>query len=119
MAVDTRYAKIEQFGLEVRGPSMNNLYPDGSVVVCVSLMELGTDPAPGDHVIVRRQSTEGVEATIKEIQRDEAGAYWLWPRSSDPNFQQPWKLPHGDHFGNEDLTIIALVIGSYIPRPKR
>lgn len=119
VGIDTRYARLEQFGLEVGGASMNLIYPEGSVVVCVSLIELGADPMPGDHVICQRRSKAGIEATVKELQRDEAGDYWLWPRSSDPNFQQPWKLPVGDEFGNDDLRLVALVIGSYVPRPKR
>ena len=117
LSPDVRYSKLEQFGLEVVGPSMNEEYPEGSVVICVNMLELGRDPNHGDHVICRRRSTEGVEITIKEVRREADGSYWLWPRSRDPNFQQPWKLPQNANEANEDLTIIALVIGAYKPRP--
>ncbi len=120
VAAEPSYAQFRQFGLRVRGPSMNEIYPDGSIAICVNLIELGRDPKPGQRVVVLRRSNAGAdigfEATIKELRRDDAGDYWLWPRSTDPNFQTPWKLQHEyAHDDNEDIRIVSLVIGSYRP----
>jgi len=113
-----RYAHVPQFGLEVIGPSMNIPYPEGSVVICVSLIHLGRDPQPGEHVVCSRTSDQGIEATIKELRKDEAGAYWLWPMSTHPSFQQPWKLPTVDeHADSDHIRITALVIGAVKPSP--
>lgn len=112
------HSAARQFGLEVRGPSMDELYPPGSIVVCVKLIDLGRDPRPGERVIVQRRSDLGVEATVKELRQDEHGTYWLWPRSRHPEFQQPWKLQHNgepDQAGVDGLQIVALVVGSYRP----
>lgn len=118
IAPDSRFPRQRQFGLEVRGPSMNEEYPEGSVVICVRLFELGRDPVHGEHVICQRRSSEGVETTIKELRRGDDGSFWLWPRSSDPNFQAPWHLaPPRQDDDNDDVRIVALVVGSYKPRP--
>ncbi len=118
VAPDPRYKRVAQFGLQVRGPSMNLLYPPDTVIVCVNLIELGRDPEPGDRVVCLRRHEHGGEweATVKELRRDPAGEYWLWPRSSDPNFQQPWRLPKPDSTDeNDDIRLVAKVIGSYRP----
>lgn len=116
VARDRRYAAYRQYGLEVRGPSMNELYPHGSIVVCVKLLDIGRDPKPSERVIVQRHSHEGFEATIKELRIDDEKRFWLWPRSNDPNFQQPWRLPLNDEDrDSEEISVVALVIGSYRP----
>jgi repressor LexA len=113
------FRQYAQYGLRVRGPSMNELYPDGSVVVCVDLLELGRDPIPGERVVCLRREGDEFEATIKELQRDADGTYLLYPRSTDPNFRHPWRLTASRDFGaeTEDIRIVALVVGSYRAEP--
>lgn len=110
--VDDRYPGIPREGLEVRGPSMNLLYPEGTVVIVVSLIAIDRDPTPGQKVVVQRRRRDGtVEATVKEFQKDEAGKVWLWPRSNHPEHQQPIDLtPSGEI---EEIQITSLVVGSY------
>lgn len=118
VARDPRYQNVKQFGLEVRGPSMNMIYPEGTVVVCVSCHELARAPAIGDRVVVLRgdPASDQFEATVKELRSDENGAFWLWPRSSDPNFQTPWRMPNGEtDDADQEIKIVAKVIGSYRP----
>lgn len=91
---DDRFPGMERIALEVRGNSMDRLYPEGTIVVCVSYGDIGRGPKPGERVIcLRRGSTGDYEATIKEYQLDDRGRHVLWPRSSDPEFQQPIILP--------------------------
>jgi SOS-response transcriptional repressor LexA len=115
--IDQRFSKLKPIGLEVRGPSMNEIYPPGSIVICVNLIELERDPLPGEKVIVQRHRPDGlIEATVKELRQDATGQYWLWPRSNHPEFQQPWKLPKPDEIDQSDtIQITGLVIGSYRP----
>jgi hypothetical protein len=124
---DPRYARYRKQGLMVSGPSMNLIYPEGSVVVIVSVIDLadeGYEPRTGQRVVVQRTNEVGqVEATVKELQIDAEGHAWLWPRSDHPQFQQPWKVPatwegsgeFDEHTDN--LRITALVVGSYRPEP--
>lgn len=108
------------FGLEVHGVSMNLEYRPGDVVVCVPLMEYHDELQNGKHVVCQRTCANGlIEATIKEYQKDGNGNVWLWPRSTDPEHQQPIRLPRhsvsAEHSDNE-TQIIAIVVGSYTSR---
>lgn len=108
---DPRYPDQRRYGLAVRGPSMNELYPDGSVVICISLFELDREPRNGERVVVQRRRYDGcVEATVKEYRQSDDGSIWLWPRSTHPAFQQPVPFPDP---GDEEVTITGLVVGSY------
>jgi len=107
---DRRYPDQRRYGLEVRGPSMNELYPEGSVVICVPLVQLGREPRHGERVVIERRRCDGcVEATVKEYRVTDDGI-WLWPRSTHPSFQQPLSFPDS---GDEEVSITGLVVGSY------
>lgn len=112
---DDRYPGVERFALEVRGPSMNLVYPHGSVVFCVKFFHIARDPIPGERVVVQRYAHDQVEATLKEFVVDQDKRRWLWPRSNDPQFQQPWPVPRRGEKVKEKLEIWALVVGSYKP----
>jgi repressor LexA len=138
---DDRYPGVERFGLEVRGRSMDLIYPPGSIVICVRFFEIGEEPLPGDIVVaLQRDVTGDVEATLKEFLIDDQGRRVLWPRSSAPEFQTPIILPSpstgfsedqngfhvpngeqpsGHHAGIADISISALVLGGYSKRPER
>lgn len=105
------------FGLVVEGRSMDLLYREGTVAVVLPLHDLDRDLRDGDRVVVRRIRADGMaEATIKELVIDESGAAWLWPRSSDPRFQQPIELSNG-HDRTETVEVIAVVIRAIQPEP--
>lgn len=130
---DEQYRSIEHFGLEVRGTSMNHRYPPGTVLVCIKFRDIDDTPRDGDDVICLRRSRTGeYEATVKEYRRD-GDRHVLWPRSHDPEHQQPIILhapprvgaypldPDGiaqadlngddtDDGGEPDLVISALVV---------
>ena len=111
------------FGLVVHGPSMNQRYPDGTILVCAPLHHLRRDLKSGDRVIVERRNRDGlVEATVKELVIDDDSRAWLWPRSDHPRHQQPVHIPwppdpaqHDDDQGIEEITVFAIVIGAYHP----
>lgn len=122
--VDPRYRGLHRAALKVRGPSMNLIYPEGSFIVVVPVLELGEDWAPrsGMRVVVQRSNSQGqMEATVKEIEIDSDGHFWLAPKSSHPGFTTAWRVPdkwdgNGDFDEHSDnLRITGLVIGSYRP----
>src|SRR5262249_24797310 len=117
LPLEPRYAG-GAFGLEVRGRSMDLIYPEGSLAICVPYSHLGRDPRLNDRVVCVRHGAKGlVEATIKLFDIDSDGRPWLLPRSSDPGLQQPISLS-GNSAGAEQIEIIAKVIGSYRPEPE-
>ena len=110
---DGRFPGARRFALEVRGPSMNMVYPEGSALVCVPLAEIDLPPQPGKRYIVyRRNQANEIEATCKELRVDEQGKGWLWPVSNHPQFQSPIPIDDDNEF---EVEIYALVILSVRP----
>lgn len=113
---DDRFPHGERFGLLVRGNSMNLIYPEGTILVCINPLRLGYEPGNGDHAIVRLRRQDGlVELTVKEIVEQE-GHWWLWPRSSDPAHQQPIEVGTLNGAEEEAVTIMAVVVNAILPK---
>ena len=100
--------------LRVRGNSMNEEFRDGSIVIWVDA--LNYRPArDGDHVVVYSYKFDDtIEATLKQL-RVQNGKQWLWPQSSDPEFQQPINTESPPDEIRE-IVIQGIVIGDYRPR---
>ena len=101
---DTRFPDVRRFGLIVRGPSMNLLYPHDSIVICAKYIDLDEQPKHGQKVVVIRKDEHGLfEATVKEYVVDNDGDVWLRPKSDHPahttalRFESP---------SNEDDSIV-------------
>lgn len=100
--------------LEVRGPSMNLEYPDGSVIVWMPASEVRA-PENGDHVVAIARRIDGkVEASIKEYRLAD-GRVWLCPRSDNPAHQTAIALDELPD-GIEAIEVAGLVAGGYRPR---
>lgn len=95
---DEELQPFKLYGTEVRGPSMNRLYPEGTVLVYTSAFETLDKPVVGKRYIVERERLDGLrEATVKTLQTDDEGNYWLVPESADPRFTAiPVDNPNGD-----------------------
>ncbi|WP_337996206.1 XRE family transcriptional regulator [Oleispirillum naphthae] len=111
----------QYFGLRVMGESMNLVYPEGTILVCVPMMEYDHSLIDGDHVIVQRWENGMVEATVKELRHDKDGQAWLWPRSDRPEFQAPLRLPKNGDWTNEaepqnEILVTAVVVADYRTR---
>ena len=99
---------------EVVGPSMNLLYPDGSVVYVKPLASLGRPPRSGERVVVQRVSDDGeYETTLKEYVVQPDGQVYLWPRSNDPEFQAPLPLKESRK-RIEHIAVIGIVVAALI-----
>ena len=103
---------------EVHGNSMNRYYPDGSIVYICPITILGRKPKSGEKVAVQRVTDAGYEVTLKEYVIGDDGKVWLWPRSTDPEHQQP--LPYIDpRRHTESVRIIGVVVGSLVMEASR
>lgn len=119
--VEPIYANLQVVGAEVVGASMDLLYPAGTLLIVVNAIDLGDGwmPEPGDRVLARRLSREGLyETTVKEFAVDAQGRAWLVPRSSDPSLMPvPAETPLDAD--DEPVRVVGLVIGSYRPEKPR
>ena len=89
VADDPSLGNVTLHGAEIKGPSMNRRYPDGSVIIFADALERPEDLIPGKRYIVERERSDGLrEATVKKLWTDEYGDMWLLPESDDPRFQE-------------------------------
>lgn len=115
-AMPGRYPELEQRAYRVRGSSMDLAdIPSGSYVVAVEYWKVRPSPMSGDIVVVERRRAGEVERTCKEVVV-KRGAYELWPRSSDPQFQEPFIIPRNANPPTDiEIEIVGLVIGVFKP----
>jgi SOS-response transcriptional repressor LexA len=110
---DPRYHNADQWLSEVVGDSVDRLNIfEGDLVHCVDAIAAGYHPRTGDVVEVERLRFGGQmrELTLKQIQVTE-GAVLLWPRSTNPRWQEPLSLLDGaDEDDGVEVRIRALVI---------
>lgn len=102
------YRRAELFALDVRGPSMNRVFPDGSRVICALPHEAGV--RDGDYVAVRRSRGGLCETTLKQLVVEKDGEISLYPRSDDPAHQTPMKLERRPD-SQEGPEVIGVVVG--------
>lgn len=104
------------YGLEVRGDSMNKIYPDGTIIFVVNIYDFDGELLNGHRVVCERTDAAGnVEATVKQLVIEDDGSAWLWPRSTSPQHQQPIAVTEsglrGAHLsGDVTVRVSAIVI---------
>lgn len=113
MPTDERFWGRRIYALQVRGNSMNKLYPEGSCVICVSAEDYTNivgEIESGKKVVVHRKNPmDGtIEATVKEYVKNEFGTF-LMPHSTDPSFT-PIRTDDGSA---GEVKITGVVIGSF------
>lgn len=100
----------------VCGQSMNKLYPHETIVIVAATIANKIQPRSGQVVLVQRRNKRGqIEATLKEYVVGPDGVKWLWPRSTDPQYQTPLAYKEGD----EDVVITGIVIRAHINEEDR
>jgi SOS-response transcriptional repressor LexA len=94
----------------VRGPSMNKLYPDGTILVWVSIVDVQEPPISGKRYIVRRTRDAGslYEMTVKTYLESETGK-WLISESDDPRYQGAIRLTENE---DDQVEIVGRVVRS-------
>lgn len=98
-ALDRRYPQARQWLREVDGDSMNarNIFP-GDLAHIVEVVGSGVNLNSGMIVEVTRYRAGGAlrEITLKEVEVSDHGQVTLWPRSSNPKWQDPVRLTESD-----------------------
>ena len=126
---DSRWRKEDQYGLLVRGTSLNRIALDGDILACVNAIAARYKPREDDLVIVEMRRNAGLlrQRTAKRYMR-QGSHVELWPDSDDPRWQKPIIIPLGpnalestldDEEGRIDVSIIALVTWVHRPIQKR
>jgi transcriptional regulator with XRE-family HTH domain len=109
---DVTAKRDHRFGLRVVGDSMDRVYPEGTIVECVSLFG-NAEAVPGKRVVVVRTNDRGeVEATVKTLIESE-GELWLVPDSTNPA-HRPIKVSEPEP-GIVETRIVAVVVASVRP----
>lgn len=98
-SIDPRCPHAHHYALNVAGDSMNNLFKDGSQVVCAAWGDLGIEVKQG-HIlhIERRRFASEIETTLK-VYNERDGKRWLEPNSTNIK-HKPIEIN-----GNEDTEI--------------
>lgn len=120
VAPNPSYPAGGQYGLVVRGTSINRQANDGDIVICIDMGVTGIEPQNNDLVVFeRRRQQEGIrEVTVKRLRRN-GSVIELWPESDDPRFQEPILLNGGSGRDGEEGRVIAIVDWIYRPVRKR
>ena len=126
---DNRWPAEDQYGLVVRGTSINRVAIDGDILSCVNAIAARYRPKEDDLVIaeMRRHAGHLRQRTAKRFVRQSTHIE-LWPDSDDPRWQTPIIIPMGDspldyytedEDGRIDVAIVALVTWVHRPIQKR
>jgi transcriptional regulator with XRE-family HTH domain len=92
---------------EVRGPSMNLVYPEGSIVIWTPFSARPFKLKPEQRIVVRRERDGEYEITLKEYWVDGRDREWLRPRTDEPEMMEMLPISGGP---NDRIEVLGLVI---------
>lgn len=102
------------YAAEVRGESMNRIYPEGSIVVMRRQIDGPRDLVQGKRYHIERQRKDGTsENTLKTVTIGKNGKVWLVPESTDPEFQTPLEATSTPEFY---ISFVGRVVQAIIPQ---
>jgi len=111
ISADARYPGRRQFALQIQGDSINRRAQDGEYAICVEFD--GEKVKDGDVVVVERRRAGLFEATIKVVRINARGEPELWPDSTNPDHSKPIALIDGNAGDDDEVVIVAHVVGYY------
>ncbi|WP_069307070.1 helix-turn-helix domain-containing protein [Methylobrevis pamukkalensis] len=108
-----RYAPGALYAAEIRGSSMNKVFPAGTLVILQHRLDREKDLIPGQRYHVERSKPDGTrEHTLKTVYREPRdGSIWLVPESTDPAHQDWIQIRT-----SQDLWInyVGMVVGAIL-----
>jgi hypothetical protein len=121
MGVTTKHSVLPgAHGLEILDDSADEIYPAGTILICVPFRNFTSGLKIGHRVILRCRHKDGsFEITVRQVRRDENDQFWLWMRSTNPRLQDAVAIPrryNGGRFKLGDGTtgeITDVIIASY------
>lgn len=113
VARDPRFPRADQYLLKVEGDSMNEMFPDGSYVICVNFADSGLSLKTGQIVHVERTLAEThlVETTLKQVHIHGPEQIALRPRSTNPVHKEV--VLDGDEL--IEVRVRGIITGKYEP----
>lgn len=114
---DPAWASFPQWLERVVSDSMDLEYPVGTLIHVVDAVPIHYSVRHGDHVVIERKQQGGlmVERTVKEVVVSSKGVEF-WGKSKNPKWNQPLRINGDNDDETEEVSIAALVLGSYRPR---
>lgn len=105
------------YGAKVVGHGADELYPDGTILACVPLVQSGRELADGNKVILHRYRAGLVEASVRIVRIDPDGNWWLAPASSNPAITTV-EMPRGTKgdsftFRSNRYEVVAIIVGAF------
>lgn len=100
------------FAVTPEGASMNLAFKQGTRLICRKI-PFGTGAyKPGNYVIAQRTAHDLYEMTVKRLEVDDEGVYWLHSESDQPQFKQPWRIgrPDDGHHQDDEISILGKVV---------
>ena len=116
---DPRWSFEHQYGLLVRGESINRFARDGDVIACVAAAPTRYRPRQGDLVVVEMRRAAGMlrQRTAKYFHREETHIE-LWPDSDHERWQKPIIIPKAlsplEYFMEDDEGRIDVVVSAFV-----
>lgn len=102
---------------EVRGPSMNKVYPDGTIVYVAPYDQVPGGARNGDYVVAIRENEDGeFERSVKKYVIDDEKKTWLFPESTHPEHQAPLEFKKKDRSPTA-VKIAGMVIAGVVMSP--
>lgn len=102
---------VDLFAVTPEGTSMNLRFMPGTRLICRKVQFASGSFRPGDYVIAERTAHDLVELTVKRLEIDDDGAYWLHSESSDKRFQEPWLIGKPEETGDDtEVRVVGKVI---------
>lgn len=109
------------FGVVVREPGTEKLFPVDTILVCMPLHAYEDPVVNCEKVILQRIAGGKVEVTVRELEIH-ANEAWLWLRSTHPEHQAPVRMPYSigrppEPWRDRDtrFSVAAIVVGAYVP----
>lgn len=120
IAADPAYPYEAQYGLIVRGNSMNRVFTSGEVLHCLDVWKASVEPEEDDIVIVERIRAQASqrEVTAKRITK-RGKLIVLSPDSTEAKWKPIEFNPKDGHDGDEEVRVVAVVLATYRPIRKR
>jgi hypothetical protein len=117
---DPRYPEEAQYGLIVVGTSINRVAQNGDVLQCLDVGISGIAPQEDDVVVVeRRRGQAGQKEVTAKRYRPRGNVVELAPDSTDARWTESFIIDPRIPAGDEEIAVIAVVIGVYKPMRRR
>lgn len=114
LPIPEKFRALEPFWLRVTGDSMDEVYPDGTLILCIPCRLLDRELRSGERVVAeRRDRNDPVEITVKEFRSEthaDGTRRWLVAKSTRPEFAGAIPLLKKE---TDEIHAVALVIGHF------